>query len=109
MRKEFLFENRNINLSKWLLVMTVQDSGYYSLLVNGLSPEEVINLQSLMVLAEQKKAQIQSKQIERQGGKVCIFLRYPTEQEVEIIFFSIFAGYAFSQHTIPTSFQFNKP
>lgn len=53
--------------------MTVQDSGYYSLLVNGLSPEEQINLQSLMVLAEQKKAQIQSKQIERQGGKVDFF------------------------------------
>lgn len=50
--------------------MTVQDSGYYSLLVNGLSPDEQNNLQSLMVLAEQKKAQIQSKQIERQGGNV---------------------------------------
>lgn len=49
--------------------MSTQDKGYYSLLVTGLSPDEQQNLQSLMVLAEQKKAQIQSKQIERQGGK----------------------------------------
>lgn len=50
-------------------VMSTQDKGYYSLLVNGLTAEEQQSLQSLLVLAEQKKAQIQSKQIERQGGK----------------------------------------
>lgn len=53
--------------------MSTQDNGFYSLLVSGLSPDEQNNLQSLMVLAEQKKAQIQSKQIERQGGKYFFF------------------------------------
>lgn len=48
--------------------MSTQDKGYYSLLVSGLTQEEQQSLQSLLVLAEQKKAQIQSKQIERQGG-----------------------------------------
>lgn len=57
-----------------LTVMSTQDNGFYSLLVSGLSPDEQNNLQSLMVLAEQKKAQIQSKQIERQGGKYFFFL-----------------------------------
>lgn len=87
--------------------MTVQDSGYYSLLVNGLSPEEQINLQSLMVLAEQKKAQIQSKQIERQGGKVDFFLRCRFEQllEVEIIFFSILQVMHF--YSTPFQHHFN--
>lgn len=88
--------------------MTVQDSGYYSLLVNGLSPDEQNNLQSLMVLAEQKKAQIQSKQIERQGGNVEMAGWWLDFWEL-ISVVSPFAGYAFSQHTIPTSFQFNKP
>lgn len=49
--------------------MSTQDEGYYSLLVNSLNQEQQKNLQDIMVLAEQKKAQIQSKQIERQGGK----------------------------------------
>lgn len=88
--------------------MATQDKGYYSLLVTGLSPDEQQHLASLMVLAEQKKAQIQSKQIERQGGKESFESRI---WKIKIIFFPIHpvAGYAFSQHTIPTSFQFNKP
>jgi len=74
-----------VTFQQVMTIMSTQDKGYYSLLVNSLSPEQQKNLQDVMLLAELKIAQIQSKQIERQGG------------------------YAFSQHTIPTSFQFNKP
>ena len=50
--------------------MSTQDKNYYALLVNSLSPGQQKMLQDIMVLAEQKKAQIQSKLIERQGGKL---------------------------------------
>lgn len=56
--------------------MSTQDEGYYSLLVNGLSQDQQKMLRDIMVLAEQKKAQIQSRQIERQGGRFEVFFCY---------------------------------
>lgn len=48
--------------------IATQDTAFYTLLTTGLTPETQKAFQEVMVLAEQKKAQIQSRQIEKQGG-----------------------------------------
>lgn len=59
------------------------DPNWYNMLTRSLKPEEAKSLQEILVLAEQKKAAKRSKEIENSGG------------------------YQFTQHQIPTSFNFS--
>lgn len=52
-----------------LIDLTTQDPAYYALITSGLTTEQQKSLHELMVLADQKKAQIQSRLIEKQGGE----------------------------------------
>lgn len=49
--------------------METQDPQYYALLLSRLNAEQTKGLQSVLVIAEQKRAQYASQAIERQGGK----------------------------------------
>lgn len=62
--------------------LSTQDPGWYTLLTNTLTPEQATSLQEVMVLAEQRKALRQSRQIEKNGG------------------------YAFPQQAVPSTFNF---
>ncbi|KXJ70625.1 importin-7 [Aedes albopictus] len=59
------------------------DPNWYSMLTRNLKPEDAKSLQEILVLAEQKKAAKRSKEIENSGG------------------------YQFTQHQIPSSFNFS--
>lgn len=50
--------------------LTTQDPAYYTLITSGLTADQQKSLHELMVLADQKKAQIQSRLIEKQGGEL---------------------------------------
>jgi len=58
------------------------DPAWYGALTANLTPEQHKSLQDIMVLADQRKAAAESRRIEQSGG------------------------YAFVQHTVPTSFNF---
>lgn len=64
------------------LGLSTQDPGWYTLLTSTLTPEQATSLQEVMVLAEQRKALRQSRQIEKNGG------------------------YAFPQQAVPSTFNF---
>lgn len=84
--------------------LTTQDPAYYTLLTSGLTAEQQKSLHELMVLADQKKAQIQSRLIEKQGGKLLIF--FCKSIIIKFVHNMYYTGYAFPQQTVPTSFQF---
>lgn len=50
------------------LDLQAQDPQYYDLITSKLSPEQQKGLNDVIVTAEQKKAQYNSKQIQKQGG-----------------------------------------
>lgn len=60
-----------------------QDPVWYNMLTTGLTQEQTNTVQEIMHMADLRKAQKQSKQIENSGG------------------------FAFTQQTVPTSFNFN--
>lgn len=49
--------------------MQNQEPQYYALLISKLNPDQLKGLNDVVVIADQKKAQYASKQIEKQGGK----------------------------------------
>lgn len=54
------------------LVLQAQDPEYYNLITSKLSAEQQKGLNDVIVTAEQKKAQYNSKQIQKQGGNIQI-------------------------------------
>lgn len=52
--------------------LSTQDPAYYALLTSKLDGNQQKALQEIMVLADQKKAQIHSRQIEKQGGNTFV-------------------------------------
>lgn len=54
---------------RWNLDLQGQDPQFYALITSTLNPEQLKGLNDVMVTAEQKKAQYNSKQIQKQGGK----------------------------------------
>lgn len=58
------------------------DPAWYNALTGGLTPDQQTQLQDIMVLADQRRAAAESKRIEQSGG------------------------YAFVQHSVPSSFNF---
>ncbi|XP_055373392.1 importin-7 [Condylostylus longicornis] len=63
-------------------MLSTQDPSWYQLLMSSLTEEQGKTIQEIMVTADQKKAQYESKRIEKAGG------------------------YDFKQQTIPSSFKF---
>lgn len=55
-----------------LTVLQAQDPEYYNLITSKLSADQQKGLNDVIVTAEQKKAQYNSKQIQKQGGNIQI-------------------------------------
>lgn len=53
-------------------VLQAQDPEYYNLITSKLSADQQKGLNDVIVTAEQKKAQYNSKQIQKQGGNIQI-------------------------------------
>lgn len=56
-----------------ILDLSTQDPQFYALLVGKLNAEQSKGLNEIMVMADQKKAQYASRQIERRGGNYLKF------------------------------------
>lgn len=54
------------------IVLEAQDPQYYVLLMSKLSAEQKENLLDVIKTADQKKAQYNSKQIQKQGGNASV-------------------------------------
>lgn len=74
--------NEYVSFQQLMNHLSASDPNFYSLLMHNISSDEAKSLQEIILLAEQKKALIQSKLIEKSGG------------------------FSFNQQTVPTSFKF---
>lgn len=59
-----------ITFQQVMTQLSTQDPGWYNMLTSGMTPEQAKNLTEVMVLADQKKAQKHSKQLENSGGEL---------------------------------------
>lgn len=53
-------------------MLQAQDPEYYASLMRKLSPEQHKDLQEILVTADQKRAQYNSKLIQKQGGNTSV-------------------------------------
>lgn len=87
-----------------MLAIERTDTVWYRALTGHLTTEQQKALQEVILLADQRKAALESKRIEQSGGKVFWF----NFSKLMLIYFHIFLflGYAFHSQTVPTSFNF---
>ena len=52
------------------------DQNWYTALTSHLTAEQQKTLQEIILLADQRKAALESKRIEQSGGKYCLYIRY---------------------------------
>lgn len=71
-----------ITFKEVITAISTHDQSWYALLTTGLTTEQAKSLQEIVITADQKKAQRESKMLEKSGG------------------------FQFTQQTIPTTFKF---